>query len=60
MEADGRVAGVRQLLRDGCAGVKRAVAIGAEMAEVKVFHARCDDFGGHLRRRVVGKMAMPG
>ena len=58
VETDGGTTGGGELLTDGSAGVERAVAIGAEVAEVKIFHEIGDHFGGHFRRRIVGKMAV--
>lgn len=60
MEPDVGLADGLEFLRDGSAGVKRAVAIGAEMAEIKIFHGPGDNFGGHFRSRIVGEMAVAG
>ncbi len=60
MEADARATCCFELLRDGGARLERAVAIGAEMAEIKIFHPVGDDLRGDFSRGVVGKMSVPG
>jgi len=60
VEADVGASGFGEFCADGGAGVERAVAIGAEMAEVEVFHEVGDDFGGDFGGGVVGEMAVPG
>ena len=55
-----RTPGLGELAPDGGAGMERAVAVRAEMAEVEVFHGVGDDFGGDLGGSVVGEMAVPG
>ncbi len=60
MEPDVGVAVVGEAGADGGAGVSGGVAVGAEVAEVEVFQAGGDDFGGDVGGGFVGEVAVAG